>query len=262
MRWKIVLEYHGAGFDGWQLQPGRRTIQGVVEEAAAKLLGHEVRVAASGRTDAGVHAEGQVASFVTDVPRDERAVREGFNHFLPEDVACVGAERVPDHFDPRHWAWGKRYRYTWVDRPARSPLRRDRAWHVRKLDHERMAEAARCLVGRHDFSSFRAAGCAAKDPVREMEAWDVTRRGDEVHLEARGHGFLRHMVRIVAGTLTQVGLGKRDPAWVAEVLAARDRTVGGLTAPAHGLTLVSVTYTDSPPPWISYPRPGAEDEEE
>jgi len=247
-RWRLVIEYDGADFVGWQLQASGRSVQGVVEEAVAKLFGEAIRLHPSGRTDAGVHALGQVAHFDALVTRSPREVREALNSFLPDDVAVVDASVAPEGFDARRWVVSKRYRYTWVDRPARSPLRRDRAWHVRgPLDAAVMDEAARALLGRHDFSSFRAAGCSAKHPNRWIGGIAVTRDGDEVRLDVDGHGFLRHMVRIVAGTLVVVGQGRKPPSWVAEVLAARTREAAGKTAPAHGLTLVAVHYGDGPP---------------
>lgn len=247
-RWRLVLEYDGASFVGWQIQPEGRTIQGVVEEALARLFGEAIRVHPSGRTDAGVHAEGQVAHFDAHVQRTPREVRDALNAFLPEDVAVVDAAQAPGGFDARRWVVSKRYRYTWLDRPARSPLSRRRAWHVRgPLDAVAMDQGARALLGRHDFSSFRASGCTAKHPVRLVQRIAVAREGDAVHLDVDGHGFLRHMVRIVAGTLVVVGQGKKPPPWVAEVLEARRRDAAGRTAPAHGLTLVAVTYGDGPP---------------
>lgn len=252
-RWRIDLEYDGAGFVGWQLQPAGRSVQGVVEEALERLLGHPARVRAAGRTDTGVHAEQQVAVFDAEVERTERAVLGGLNGLLPEDVACVAAARVPGDFEPRHAPHTKRYRYRWLDRPARSPLRRGRAWHHRQpLDHEAMDRAARLLEGRHDFSAFRAVGCSAAHAVRTVELCRVERSGDEVHLVAEGTGFLRHMIRIVAGSLTEVGLGRRPPAWLAEVRDSRDRERAGRTAPAHGLTLERIVYLDA---WPRIPGP-------
>ena len=247
-RWKLTLEYDGADFCGWQLQPEQRSVQGVVERALETLFGEPVRVHPSGRTDAGVHALAQVAHFDAAVQRTPREVRDATNSMLPPDVAVVGAERVPDDFDARHWALSKRYRYRWIDRPARSPLRRRRAWHLRgPLDAVAMDAAAQHLVGQHDFSSFRASGCTADHPVRVVREIHVRRQGDEVDLHARGHGFLRHMVRIVAGTLTEVGLGRRPVEWVGEVLRARHRPAAGRTAPARGLTLLAVEYGDEKP---------------
>jgi tRNA pseudouridine38-40 synthase len=247
-RWKLVLEYDGTDFVGWEVQPGHRSVQGAIEEALAGLLGHPVRVSVSGRTDAGVHALAQVASVRTPVRRSARAMRDGLNARLPADVACVRAEGVPLDFDPRRGAREKHYRYTFLDRPARSPLRRDRAWHLRRpLDAGAMHEAAQALVGTHDFAAFRASGCGARSTVRTLPGWRVVRRDSEIHLDVRGHGFLRHMIRIVAGSLVEVGLGRRPVGWMARVLEGRDRTAAGPTAPARGLCLVSVRYPELPP---------------
>jgi tRNA pseudouridine38-40 synthase len=241
------LEYHGRGFVGWQMQPGQRSIQGVVQDAVASLVGHRAQVAASGRTDAGVHAHAQVASFETTAERSVRSVRDGLTSLLPDDVSCVSAEVVPLAFDARRWVRRKTYRYTWLDRRSRSPFSADRAWHVRsRLDEVAMRAAIQCLQGRHDFSSFRAVGCAARHPVRVIEAVDVRRLGDFVELEVVGNGFLRHMIRIVAGTLFDIGRARQPVAWMSDVLAAADRKAAGGTAPACGLALVSVEYEDGP----------------
>ena len=250
VRWKLVLEYDGGAFAGWQRQHGQRTVQGVVEEALAAFWGHEAHITVSGRTDAGVHAEAQVGSFLTSIEREERAVREGLNYHLPRDVSVVSAQFVEDRFHARYWSWGKHYRYTYLARTSRSPLREARSWHVRDLDAALMAEGARHLVGRHDFSSFRAHGCAAAHAVRTVESLDVSVQGDLIVADVRGQGFLRHMVRIIAGTLANVGTGRIAPGRVAEILAAKDRALAGKTAPPQGLTLVEVRYGDGPPPWI------------
>jgi len=242
-RWRIVVEYHGGDFVGWQVQPNGRSVQGVLTDAAASLFGESVRVDGSGRTDAGVHALGQVAAFTTAVDRTRREVVRGFNAFLPDDVAVVSASRVPLAFDPRRWTVEKRYRYTYIDREARAPLYADRAWFVgRPLHHEAMAEAVLPLLGTHDFAAFRATRCAAVTTVRTMDGVVVERCGSQVLLTVRGHGFLRHMVRIIAGSLAEVGLERRPPGWIGEVLAGADRSQAGRTAPAHGLTLISVTH--------------------
>lgn len=250
MRFRLVLEYDGADFAGWQLQPGVRTVQGVLEEGLEVLFREPVRAHPSGRTDAGVHALRQVAHFDAALARTPEEVLKALNGLLPPDVAVVEAAEVPPEFDARRWAHAKTYRYTWLDRPARSPLRRRHVWHVRgPLDVRAMNSAARSLVGRHDFSSFRASGCTAEHPVRHLAAATVRRHGDEVHLEVRGTGFLRHMVRILAGTLLEVGVGKRPASWVVGVLRAQDRTAAGRTAPAYGLTLVDIEYGEQAPEW-------------
>ncbi len=256
-RWCITVEYDGSGFVGWQRQPTGRSVQATLEDALHKLLGERPHVAGSGRTDAGVHAEGQVAAFTTGVTRSARSIRDGLNAHLPQDVACVAAVAVDDGFDPRRDQKRKTYRYTWMDRPSRSPLRGGRVWHLGKarLDDARMHAAVQALVGTHRFDSFRAAGCAAKHTLRTLEGAAVRRRGDLVSLDLVGTGFLRHMVRIVAGTLTDVGTGREGVDHLAHVLAARDRAAAGRTAPPQGLTLVSVVYDA---PW-SGPGQGDED---
>lgn len=228
---------------GWEIQRTGRSVQGEIEAALAQLLQHPARVAVSGRTDAGVHAEAQVASFVTHADRSEETIRDGLNALLPEDVACRRAEQVPLDFDPRRHARRKHYRYRWLDSRVRSPLRRGRVYQVRQaLDVEAMASACAYFSGTHDFAAFRAAGCGARTTVRTFPAWQVSRVDDEVHLDAFGHGFMRHTVRIVAGTLTEVGRGARDSVWVGRALSSGRRADAGPTAPAHGLTLVSVSY--------------------
>lgn len=250
-RWRIVVEYVGTDFVGWQVQPNGRSVQGVLEEALAGLLGHSTHVAGSGRTDSGVHALAQVASFVTTASRDAKAIRDGLCARLPADVACVHAEVVDASFDPRRWTREKTYRYTWLVRRSRSPTWAARSHHVRvPLDVAAMDRAVRCLEGTHDFTAFRAAGCAAAHPNRTLLGASVRGNGELVHLEVRGNGFLRHMVRIIAGTTEQVGRGRHEPAWVQRVLEGQDRSRAGPTAPAQGLTLVEVVYGDGAPPWI------------
>lgn len=248
-RFKLVLEYRGTDFVGWQVQPEGRSVQGVVEAALASLLGHATHVAGSGRTDAGVHALGQVAAFDTTAERTERAVMKGLNALLPPDVACVSAEVVAPDFDPRRQARRKLYRYTFLERAARSPMLADQVWHVgHRLDVDAMHAAAQHLIGRHDFAAFRASGCASTHPVRTLEDARVRRDGDLVHLELVGNGFLRHMVRIVAGTLYAVGTHRIDVPAFQAILAAADRKHVGQTAPPQGLTLVYVEYLGGEPP--------------
>jgi len=242
-RLKLTLEYEGTAYVGWQRQPNGVSVQEVVERALAALLGAEVEAVAAGRTDSGVHALGQVVAF--DAPRalPLGAYLRGLSALLPPDVAVVGAEEVAPGFDPRRWATGKRYRYLVSNRPVRSPLRRRTHWEVfAPLDVGAMDEAARPLLGTHDFSAFRAANCEAKTAVRTLRELAVLGDGDVVQLELEGTAFLKHMVRNIVGTLVEVGRGDRPVPWVAEVLASGDRTRAGPTAPAHGLVLVEVTY--------------------
>ncbi len=246
-RIKLTLEYDGTEFVGWQVQPNGRSVQAVVEGALAELLGEPVRVAAAGRTDAGVHALGQVAAFTAPRALPLKAYVQGLNGHLPPDVAVVSAEEVADGFDPRRWSLGKRYRYLVSNRRSRSPLRRRTHWEIfSPLDVEAMREASRALVGRHDFSAFRAADCQAPHAVREVRSLEISAEGDAVRFEVEGTAFLKHMVRNLVGTLVEVGKGKQPAAWVAEVRAGMDRTRAGPTAPAHGLCLVEARVGDGP----------------
>jgi tRNA pseudouridine38-40 synthase len=205
-------------------------------------------VQVAGRTDAGVHALGQVVSFATARVLPARAYVQGLSGLLPADVAVVAAEEVPEGFDPRRWARGKRYRYLISNRPVRSPLRRRTHWELFvPLDVAAMREGAARLLGRHDFSAFQAADCEAQNPVREVTRVEVEGQpGGEIRITVEGTAFLKHMVRNMVGTLVQVGRGKQPPGWVGEVLASRDRGRGGQTAPPQGLTLVEVFYGSGP----------------
>ena len=234
---------------GWQRQLNGRSVQTVVEAALAELLGVWVTTTAAGRTDSGVHALGQVVAF--DAPRSlpAQAYLRGLTGLLPPDVAVVAAAEAPEGFDPRRWANGKRYRYSLTRRPSRSPLLRRTHWELfGPLDVGAMREGARALVGAHDFSSFRAADCEAPHARRTLRVLEITAGEETLHLELEGTAFLKHMVRNIVGSLVEVGRGKHPPSWIAEVLAARDRTLAGPTAPAHGLTLVEVTYGEGPRP--------------
>lgn len=243
---KLTLEYEGTEFVGWQVQAAGRTVQAVVERALARLLGHEVRVVGSGRTDSGVHALGQVASFHTPRELPREAYLKGLNGLLPSDVAVVEVEEVPPGFCARRSASKKRYLYRISNRPVRSPLRRRTHWELfRPLDLPAMKEAAARFVGEHDFASFRAANCQAPTTVRRIFRLEVEARGDEILLIFEATAFLKHMVRNIAGTLVEVGQGKRRPEEMSELLAARDRRLAGETAPAHGLVLERVWYERS-----------------
>lgn len=263
-RIKLTLEYDGAGYVGWQVQPNGRSIQAVLQEALGTLLGEPVQVEGAGRTDAGVHALGQVACFDTARVLPLKAYWRGLNGLLPPDIAVVDAVEVPADFDPRRWSRGKRYRYRISNRRSRSPLRRRTHWEVfSPLEVEPMREAARFLMGRHDFSAFRAADCEARHAVREITALAVEgQTGDELTVEVAGTAFLKHMVRNIAGSLVEVGRGKRPPVWMREVLEAKDRTRAGQTAPAHGLVLVEVSYGEGRPAQRPEDPSGADAEED
>jgi len=258
---KLTLEYDGAPYVGWQVQPTGPSVQEALEQSIARLCGvprEEVAVQAAGRTDSGVHARGQVVSFVPiglgpKLPL--KAWTSGLNGLLPDSIAISSAELAPDAFDPRRWANGKRYVYSLRNGPLRSPLWRARAWEVRRaLDIEAMRAALPQLLGRHDFSALRAGDCSAKNPVRELTALSLEQdpRDPAVHhLTVQGTAFLKHMVRNIVGTLVDVGHGKRAPDSLAALLDSRDRGLAGVTAPPHGLVLDEVFYLEP----LADPRP-------
>jgi tRNA pseudouridine38-40 synthase len=240
---KVVLEYDGSGFAGWQQQAKGRTVEAELKRALREITGQEHKVYAAGRTDAGAHAEGQVVSFQTDGRISPHRLMAALNAKLPVDVAVLSAGEAPDTFHARYSARWRRYRYRYLDRPSRPALERGRCWHVRgSLDADAMSQAAKALVGRHDWTSY----CSASEPpdarVREMRSARVQRRGDFIELELVAEGFLRGLARGIAGALVEVGRGRRPPEWVGEVLEARDRRRAARTAPAGGLTLVEVIY--------------------
>ena len=243
MRFACAVEYDGSGFSGWQRQSHARSVQAHIEAALAKIADHPVQTACAGRTDAGVHATWQVIHFETHAERSERSWMLGTNSNLPEDVRLLSITRVGDEFHARFSAQARRYRYVILNRPVASALLRQRVtWTHQPLDPGRVSAAAAYLLGEHDFSSFRAVACQAKSPVKTVHRLDVTRSGDFLYLDVEANAFLHHMVRNIAGALMAVGRGEREPDWVGDVLDARDRTQGGVTAPADGLYLVGVRY--------------------
>ncbi|MEM9221947.1 MAG: tRNA pseudouridine(38-40) synthase TruA [Pseudomonadota bacterium] len=242
-RFKIVIEYDGSPFVGWQRQENGASVQAAIEIAAEKLCGAPTRVHGAGRTDTGVHASGQVAhlDFAKAWPAD--TVRDALNaHLRPDPVAILSAEPVDETFDARHSALCRHYRYRIVNR--RPPLALERhAWQVpAPLDEAAMEEAATHLVGRHDFTTFRASQCQAASPVRTLDVLNVRRSDDEILVEAAARSFLHNQVRSMVGTLVEVGLGRWAPGDVATALAARRRDACGPVAPASGLTLTQVDY--------------------
>jgi tRNA pseudouridine38-40 synthase len=241
---KLVLEYDGARYVGWQVQPNGPSIQAEVERALETLHKAPRRVTAAGRTDAGVHALGQVCSFFEREPLPLSAYLQGMNALLPADIAVRAATLEADGFDARRSASGKRYRYRIENGPTRAPLSRRAAWQLfRRLDAGAMRAAARLLLGRHDFACFQAADCACAHAVRELTRCDVLGEGSgRIDLVLEATAFVRHMVRNVAGTLVEVGLGQRSPPEMEGLLLARDRTLAGPTAPPQGLCLEEVFY--------------------
>ena len=255
-RFVCGVEYDGSAFHGWQRQRGAPSVQEALERALSRVADHPVTVAAAGRTDAGVHATGQVIHFDARAERAPRAWQRGAGSHLPPAVSLSWVRPAAADFHARRSATRRCYRYIFLHRPdAGAGLLAGRVARVfGALDAPRMRRAARALLGEHDFSSFRAASCQAKSPVRVLHRLDVAAHGPFVHLDLEADGFLHHMVRILAGTLLAVGRGARDEDWPAALLARRDRTAGGATAPPDGLYLVRVHYPPEhgipPPPWL------------
>jgi tRNA pseudouridine38-40 synthase len=241
---RLVVEYDGTGLCGWQRQANGPTVQAHLEDALARLLAHEVRVAGASRTDAGVHASGQVAAFRTERTIPLHGIRRGLNSMLPAAIAIVEAAEADEDFHPRFSATGKHYRYLVLTRADRSPRWRNRAWHhPGALDLAAMRDAAAALIGEHDFSAFRAAGCSATRTIRRIDDIAISEIPEAMlAFDVRGNAFLRNMVRIVVGTLVEVGESKRLARQVGEILASKNRTQAGITAPPQGLELVSVRY--------------------
>jgi tRNA pseudouridine38-40 synthase len=246
-RYKLVVEYDGTPFAGWQRQINGRSVQQVLEEAIERFEGRAVRVQCAGRTDAGVHATSQVVH--VDLKRDWRAdtVRDAANaHLRPEPVAVVSAEIVPETFNARLSATRRHYLYRILNRRSPPALELNRVWHVSwPMDDRLMHAAAQVLVGRHDFTTFRAADCQANSPVRTLERLEVTRTGDEVRVAASARSFLHHQVRSMVGSLAHVGGGRWTVADLRGALEARERSRCGPMAPSAGLYLVGVEYGDT-----------------
>ncbi|MHB8996824.1 MAG: tRNA pseudouridine(38-40) synthase TruA [Armatimonadota bacterium] len=240
---RLVVQYDGTDYAGFQTQLGCPTIQMTLQKALSSLLAEDVRVCGASRTDAGVHALGQVVSFTTEnVIPVERLLR-ALNALLPRDIACVAAQEVSAEFHPRFNARSKRYSYRIRNHELPSPFGSRYSWHLcQPLDIPAMGEAGSHLVGRHDFAAFRAAGGSAKTSVREISLVEVTNREDFIEVLVEGNGFLYMMVRIIVGTLVEVGLGRIPPRRVSEILASKDRGQAGDTAPPQGLTLVRIDY--------------------
>jgi tRNA pseudouridine38-40 synthase len=240
---KLTLAYDGTAYAGWQCQPDATTVQGVLEAAVAKVTGARGQTLAAGRTDAGVHARGQVVSLRTESRLSAEVLVRALNANLPPDVAVLEAVEVDAAFHPIRDAHSKRYRYQVHDGPIRDVFHRGDAWHLHgPLDHEAMQRAAAALVGRHDFRSFQTAGAERRTTVRTVYDLTVQRTGHLVAVEIEANGFLYNMVRAIVGTLVEVGRGAEPETWPAAVLQATDRTYAGPTAPAHGLCLLWVRY--------------------
>ncbi|MDJ0917554.1 MAG: tRNA pseudouridine(38-40) synthase TruA [Woeseiaceae bacterium] len=243
MRLAIGIEYDGSNYNGWQRQRVGSGVQEVVEKAASEVADEPVEITCAGRTDTGVHASGQVGHFDTRADRTERGWLLGINSALPDDVSIRWVKPVDDDFHARFSALNRSYRYRILNRLVRSALHRQRCWWFHAdLDADAMHAAGQQLLGEHDFSAFRAAGCQSKSATRELQYLSVTRQDDWVTLEVRANAFLQHMVRNITGTLVSIGSGQNEVSWAREVLDSRDRKQGGITAPPQGLTLTQVAY--------------------
>lgn len=249
-RLRLTIEYDGAGFGGWQIQPNARSIQAELEQALCEVTQEERRVIGAGRTDAGVHARGQTAHVDVATRMGPVELRKAMNAVLPADVAIRRVQEVPAGFHARRDALWKRYAYRILVSGVRSPLRRGRVWHLyQTLDVERMREAAGVLLGTHDFSAFRGApgGSAPRETtVRSLDRLDLLEIDDELWIVACGRSFLRYMVRNIVGTLVEIGQGRRGAGEMAEILSSRERTRAGPTAPPWGLCLEHIAYPGDP----------------
>jgi tRNA pseudouridine38-40 synthase len=245
MRIAIGIEYDGTAYNGWQRQQHGIGIQTVVENALSKVANESIATICAGRTDSGVHAIAQVVHFDSKVKRTMRNWLFGINSNLPDDVNACWAKIVDQNFHARFSAISRSYRYLMLNKPVRSSLYRNRAWWIhRPLNECDMQRAADNLLGKHDFSAFRAAGCRASTPIREISNIRINRDDDWVTIDVTANAFLQHMVRNIAGLLATIGQGEANFAWAKEVLESRDRTKGGIAAPAHGLTLIKIDYPD------------------
>lgn len=243
----LVVEYNGSAYKGWQAQKfDVPSVQENLENALSSIANHPVSVVCAGRTDAGVHASAQVVHFETDVDRNERAWTLGVNTYLPPDISVVAARYVSDEFHARFSAMSRRYRYVIYSSDLRPAiLAKGVTWTYKKLDANAMKEAAKTFIGTHDFTSFRAIGCQAKTPIRTILNFDVQEIGQYIVLDVRANAFLHHMIRNFAGVLMTIGAGERPVSWAKEVLAVKDRSQGGVTAPPYGLYFVDAEYPES-----------------
>ncbi len=243
MRIALGIEYAGADFFGWQFQPHARNVQGCVEAALSKVANHPVKVVCAGRTDTGVHALGQVVHADVTAQRSISSWVLGTNANLPSDVSVLWAQPVDENFHARFSARARHYRYVILNRRTRPALLAKRVtWEYKPLEVERMQVASHYLIGTHDFSSYRAVACQAKNPVRTVSRLTVSRVDEQVIIEISANAFLHHMVRNIAGVLMTIGRGEQPPQWARTVLEAQDRTMGGVTAPPGGLYYCGVDY--------------------
>lgn len=240
---KLVIEYHGKAFNGWQKQPNKLNIQGEIEEAIGSITGEKIELIGSGRTDAGVHSLGQVANFKTDssIPIEKFAI--AINSRLKKSIVIKSAEEVPERFHSRYSVHSKKYRYIINNSPMGTAIYRELEYQFPiKLDVKKMKKAAKFFEGEHDFSAFKASGTSSKNSVRKIFKAEVIEKDDRVYIELTGNGFLYNMVRIISGTLVDVGMHKIEPEEILEIIESKDRKKAGKTLPAVGLYLVEVNY--------------------
>ncbi|HMB14786.1 MAG TPA: tRNA pseudouridine(38-40) synthase TruA [Pelovirga sp.] len=245
---KLTIAYDGSAYVGWQLQPNGVSIQQCVEQALLQLSGEQIRIHSSGRTDSGVHARGMVCHFISERVLPLTAWREGLNRFLPQDIAVRAAEKVADDFHARYSATGKHYRYTLLRDSVRSPLERRTSWRIKApLDLEVMRLACTALTGVHDFTAFRSSACSSLVTQKEVYTISLTEADALIFVDVHGSGFLRHMVRMMVGTLVEIGRGRRSVENLELMLAEPAYALAAITAPPQGLCLMSVDYgTRSP----------------
>lgn len=243
MRIALGIEYDGTDYHGWQFQTKYQSVQACIDRAVSRVADESVTVVCAGRTDAGVHALEQVVHFNTCAVREHYAWTLGVNNYLPNDIRVIWAQSVAADFHARKSAIARCYRYGILNRRMHSALDRHRlCWYRRQLDEDAMQQAASLLIGEHDFSSFRSAGCQSKSPYRHVYSIDLRREGERVWVEIIGNAFLHHMIRNIVGVLLVVGSGQQQPEWVKQVLSARDRKVAGITASAAGLYFTGILY--------------------
>jgi tRNA pseudouridine38-40 synthase len=243
-RYKLTIEYDGTGLVGWQRQEGRLSVQQYIEEAINGLSQEDVTIFGAGRTDAGVHALGQVAHFDMNKELPIENIHRGLNFYLKDTkIRIIDVEEVNEEFHARFSAKKRKYLYRILNRKAPPAIRQKQVWHVpQSLDLDAMRKGAEFLIGNHDFTSFRAGACQAKSPVKTIDKIEIAEKDDEIHIHVEATSFLHHMIRNFVGTLHFVGLKKWPPEEVKKILEARDRTLAGPTAPAYGLYFVEVTY--------------------
>lgn len=243
MRIALTVEYDGSQYHGWQSQTGLRTVQQTLEQALSQVASHPVSLVCAGRTDTGVHATHQIVHFDTEKERNMRSWIFGANSHLPKDVCVRWAKQVPENFHARYSALSRSYRYVIYNTPIRPAVMRSSVtWQYQPLNHVLMHEGAQLLLGEQDFTSFRSVECQSKTPMRKIESIEVKRRDDLVIVDVTANAFLHHMVRNIVGVLMAVGSNRREVGWVKEVLLAKDRRMGAVTAPPYGLYLVGVRY--------------------